>query len=438
MENDGLPLAYRELVAKVVPMTVYRVLDADEQRIEKVRAVQLEILAQLLSVCRANGLTVFLMYGSLLGYVRNGGFIPGDDDIDVALMREDYDKLLGLSGSFPDGFLLQSPAAEDCFYGGYTKLRKRGTSCIVPQNWYKDCDEGICIDIFPVDFAYADRKKEQKKLRRIRQLQRLLYAKSYGFFASFQDMPLLEWKLYKYAGKLFSRQRLLAAFDRLLAEHDGTGRCRIYTHYTAGAGFSAREKDSSFPAELVGTFLPATFEGLELAIPAGWKELLRLRYGCSFLEMNADGGQMKLRHGFYSLDVPSKVYKKRFSRAGKNIRAGQKVVLVGDAAGMSEFAEQFGGRYRPEALCMTHTVDWPLPEAFGAARQISLHDLKEFSSAEFYVVVTGIFFREAEAMLRDAGVRDYYIFVRNREWLRLANPEDALWELRGRAGRNDG
>ena len=178
MNSTSLPLAYQSVSSKVVPLTVYRVLDYDDPLISDVRAVQLELLKKLVSVCEANGLTVFLMYGSLLGCVRNGGFIPGDDDIDVALMRDDYDKLMALVQSFTGDYFLQTPANDDCFYGGYAKLRKNGTSCIVPQNWYKNCNEGICIDIFPVDYTYADKKKERKKLRRIRQLQRFMRRKN--------------------------------------------------------------------------------------------------------------------------------------------------------------------------------------------------------------------------------------------------------------------
>ncbi len=429
MNNTTLPLAYQSVSSKVVPMTVYRVLDYDEALIGEVRAVQLELLKKLVSVCEANGLTVFLMYGSLLGCVRNGGFIPGDDDIDVALMRNDYDKLMALAQSFTGDYFLQTPANDDCFYGGYAKLRKNGTSCIVPQNWYKNCNEGICIDIFPVDYTYADKKKERKKLRRIRQLQRFLYARSYGFFARFQDMPLLEWKLYKYAGMLVPREQMLDSFSKVLAAHDSEARCCIYTHYASQDSDGLPLTDASFSSELVKSFQKVDFEGVPVNIPCGWESLLKLRYGNSFLEMNPSHGQMKLRHGFYSVDTPFEVYKKRFSRAGKNIRAGQKLVLVGDNAGMSEFYEQFGGRLVPSAIVTTHTVEWPLPEAFGNVERLALQDLKGLADSGSYIVIAGVCFREVEELLKKQDVSLYYIFARNRDWLRLANPEDALWEL---------
>ena len=96
MQNTTLPLAFQSLSSKVVPMTVYRVLDYDDELIQKVRSIQIELLQKLVSVCKENGLHPFLIYGSLLGCVRDGGFIPGDDDIDIALMRDDYDKLMSL------------------------------------------------------------------------------------------------------------------------------------------------------------------------------------------------------------------------------------------------------------------------------------------------------------------------------------------------------
>lgn len=433
MQNTTLPLAFQSLSSKVVPMTVYRVLDYDDELIQKVRSIQIELLQKLVSVCKENGLHPFLIYGSLLGCVRDGGFIPGDDDIDIALMRDDYDKLMSLTDAFDNEYFLQTPLNDDCFYGGYAKLRKNGTTCIIPGNWYKNCNEGIFIDIFPVDFAYSDKAKEQHKLRRIRLLQRLLYAKSYGFFRNFKDMPLLVWKAYKYAGILKTREQLISAFDNTVKSHDDSSKCCIYTHYLGqGEIVPTISRDFSFSAELVRDFQKVDFEGVEIDIPCGWKELLIKRYGSNFLEMSGAANMIKKRHGFYSVDTSYDIYKKRFSKGSHNDWEGHKFILVGDNAGISEFHKQFGTEPKPAAILITHDVAWPLPDYFSDVLHISLSDLEKADFSECRIVIAGIYFREVEVLLNKQGILRYTIFVRNREWIKLANPEAALCELRDR------
>ena len=58
--------------------------------IDDMKEIQLELMDELDRVCREQGITYFLAYGSLLGAVRHGGFIPWDDDIDVGMLRPDY------------------------------------------------------------------------------------------------------------------------------------------------------------------------------------------------------------------------------------------------------------------------------------------------------------------------------------------------------------
>lgn len=369
----------------------------------KVKAVQVDLLRELKRVCDGNGLRLFLTYGSLLGAVRDGGRIDGDDDIDVALMREDYDALVRLAPSFRAPYFLQDNYSDDCFYGGYMKLRNSETTAIVPQNWYVDCNEGICIDIFPVDRCFGSELRERRKLRRIRTLQRLLFAKSYGFFARFRDMPLPVWKAYKYAGKPFSRRKLLEELDDAFRSHDGRGgRLCIYTHY--GKAGAAVYMDAASFKEVV----TVPYEGMDFSAPKGLKDVLEGFYGPDCLR---PADRREGLHAFYRPDVPYTAYKERFTRLFTSVPDGNKALVVfGDAELFGEYTKRFpGAAYRPAAFIPCGDEGKPG----------ELDRLRECDPASTFVVIAAFDFLSAEDEVRALGFRDYAIYVYDRNWLFL-------------------
>ena len=73
-------------------LDVYKRQGYDDAVLEKLHRVQLEILSDFIGVCKKYNLTYFVVYGTAIGAVRHSGFIPWDDDIDVGMLREDYNK----------------------------------------------------------------------------------------------------------------------------------------------------------------------------------------------------------------------------------------------------------------------------------------------------------------------------------------------------------
>lgn len=114
----------------------------------------LDILKEFDRVCRKNDIKYMVFAGSALGAVRHKGFIPWDDDLDVALLREEYDKLMQLdSNEWDKGYYMQCEYS-DHWPIHFSKLRKNNTTCLEkyhPKD--KLIHQGIYIDIFPIDNA---------------------------------------------------------------------------------------------------------------------------------------------------------------------------------------------------------------------------------------------------------------------------------------------
>lgn len=372
--------------------------------LKKVKETQIDLLHELKRVCDEHGLKIFLIYGSLLGAVRSGGMLPDDDDIDVALLREDYDKLISLTGEFKEPYFLQNNYNDDCFYGGYIKLRNTQTTAINPQNWYVNCCEGIFIDIFPIDKTFSSSAKEKFKLKKIFHLQRLLFAKSYGFFRNFRDMPLFVWKAYKYFGKLFSRETLLKKLDDVFKSHDdgkkkfpdAKEKLAIYAHY--------RKKISPeyFAESDFVDLCQMTFEGLQFFAPKNWDEMLYKFYGYGYLQPSIHKQEF---HCFYKTDVSYEKYKTRFTKLFTSVPdKNKKIIVVGDEVLYDEYKKRF-----PSAKYKAHS--------FISFDVIS--KLKEFSLDEVFLVIAAFDFLEVEKSVREFGYRDYCIYVYDRQWMLL-------------------
>lgn len=119
------------------------------------KALQLKLLDLMKifhEVCISYGLKYYMLGGTMLGAVRHQGFIPWDDDMDVGLPREDYEKLISLPQSaFPEHTYIKTHKNSKDLIFPYSKFMNKNTTLV--ENRLDGIIEGIYIDVFPLDGA---------------------------------------------------------------------------------------------------------------------------------------------------------------------------------------------------------------------------------------------------------------------------------------------
>ena len=133
-----------------------------KDKLRKLQLMQLEILEIVDVICHENNIQYSLYAGTLLGAARHQGFIPWDDDLDICMTRDNYERFLVIWDRVkPEGYILQNKENTPDFTQSFTKIRKEHTT-FLQYDWEREkYHTGIFIDIFPFD------KMPDKKLQRI-------------------------------------------------------------------------------------------------------------------------------------------------------------------------------------------------------------------------------------------------------------------------------
>lgn len=141
----------------------------------------LDMLTWFDNFCRENDLIYYAIGGTLLGAVRHNGFIPWDDDIDIGMPREDYERFQKLMGTNPsDEYCLETPHSKDeKFCYPYCKLYDMRTTLV--ENVKSKLRRGIYIDVFPIDGLGNDYETGVKWYKHIKRSNDLYLAKVCGF-----------------------------------------------------------------------------------------------------------------------------------------------------------------------------------------------------------------------------------------------------------------
>ena len=253
--------------------------------IKQAWAAELEVLKEIDRVCRKHNIQYFADWGTLLGTVRHGGFIPWDDDLDIVMKREDYIKFMTVARfDMDEGFDVHTFHNHDDCWLFMGKVVGRNGFCFEKEHLrrFHNFQYIASVDIFVLDYVYRDPRKEQER----RELCTYMLAIADSIVESGMTraerehrMTLLE----KKAGKKFERlpdpmeQRryLYGEIEKIFAEVPEQEADKLTQLFPWGLKGDARHYLKEYYEEAV--YLP--FEYTTMPVPKMYDKMLRQRYG---------------------------------------------------------------------------------------------------------------------------------------------------------------
>ena len=239
----------------------------------ELQLITLDILKTVVEFCDKHNLRYYLSEGSLLGAVRHGGFIPWDDDMDIAMPREDYQKLIELwNTEIHNDCRLFHQDTYPKYYLPFAKviLMKECKFSSLIRAGLKAMNEvrGPGIDIFPLDETGALSFDLLRRSREVRKWRNVLLTKV-GYIKSHEKR-----KLYRHYSAFNSYKSLHKKLTKLLTADAGTG-APNYTNF--GSAYNISKE--IFPKSYFEPARTIDFEGIKVKIPFKSEEVLTCIYG---------------------------------------------------------------------------------------------------------------------------------------------------------------
>ena len=242
---------------------------------------QFEMLKVFIGICEKHNLQYFLVGGSTLGAVRHKGFIPWDDDIDVGMVRDEYDKFIKIAPKELEGteFFLQTWRSDPHFTYPFAKIRNNKTTYVEDFFANHQINHGVWIDILPID-GLTDKNipKEKCKPRLRRYIFHIYMAYLPALLRKFHKRTFFKDLFFGFVGLLFYplniahfHQRRL---DKMAHEYplDKATLAGNHLYYFTG-------RVEGLPPKIYLETTDAEFEGIKVKIQKDYDTYLKCLYG---------------------------------------------------------------------------------------------------------------------------------------------------------------
>lgn len=252
-------------------------MNITDTQLQQLKKIELEMLDELVRICEKHGIEYFLSGGTCLGAVRHKGFIPWDDDIDVGMLREDYDSFAeACKTDLNDEYVFQDMNTEPNCGLVFGKIRKKGTVYSEVYSSHIDMSQGIWIDIFPYDWVSDNQADRHKQIRKVSLLKNLYIVKcGYKFPHNRSNSEKVAYYIAQILCALIPQNWLIKKLNASMRIHQHDKSCS-YAFPFGGAYGVEIETETRAMLEELGTI---EFEGKRYKTFANWDGFLKKHYG---------------------------------------------------------------------------------------------------------------------------------------------------------------
>lgn len=240
------------------------------EKMKHIWATEIDLYLEFARICEKYELKYFVFWGSMLGAVRHKGFVPWDDDMDVALFRDDYEKFLKVAPlELKAPYFLQTPYTDPGSFFSLARLRNSSTTGMIQTFKHNKFNQGIWLDIDVID--YCDINDIEENRRKIFPL--VMKCATYMRKGSkyLDEKRINELEVYKTDNPLsdFEEIHRIASNPQYLnSEFVNIANVTAYTPQKMTWHKSCFENTLDMP-----------FEGISVKVPAGYDEILHGTYG---------------------------------------------------------------------------------------------------------------------------------------------------------------
>lgn len=240
---------------------------------EEIKEVELGVMDYIHNLCQKENINYSLAYGTLLGAVRHKGYIPWDDDVDISLKRDEYDKLYQAVLRDNDPIYKVASWENDARYP-YPFYRVYDARTVYENNYIEnDIDLGICVDVFPFDY-YADVNKEMVKLDTYRRLS--VYT-LYGIHSKNAGLK----NIVRYLLVLVFRLTRVKTWNKKMNLLSMQANDNDFIDYL----MENKRTSTKFEKTLLDKVMDSPFEDRTYKIPEASHQILSAIYGDDFMEI---------------------------------------------------------------------------------------------------------------------------------------------------------